>query len=216
MIDLISFKHELQNIINTDESFGPDNLIKAAQNLLRRITETGAATERKKPARAEEERALSNFSDEKSLWITKESIGDYITQGAEQKVYFKSRSAHVYKIADGIFYQSWLDYFNNLLLHNSFFPTTSYSLKGFIRINDYLNVVVSQPLVVSDSQTNLINLKSFLLNIGFEHKKNNDYYHPYLGIILEDLHDENVLTSKDTFFFVDTVFYLTDQFFKTP
>jgi len=29
---------------------------------------------------------------------------------------------------------------------------------------------------------------------GFINTKNNDYYNPELGIILEDLHDENVLT----------------------
>lgn len=45
------------------------------------------------------------------------------------------------------------------------------------------------------------------------HKKNNDYFHPELGIILEDLHDENVLTEDNTLQFIDTVFYLTPAFF---
>jgi hypothetical protein len=51
-------------------------------------------------------------------------------------------------------------------------------------------------------------------NNGFIQKKNNDYYHPYLGIIIEDLHDENVLTGSGLFYFVDTVIYLTDEFYK--
>ena len=33
-----------------------------------------------------------------------------------------------------------------------------------------------------------------------------------LGIILEDLHDENVLTRNGLLYFIDTVFYLTAQY----
>ena len=32
------------------------------------------------------------------------------------------------------------------------------------------------------------------------------------GIILEDLHDENVLTRNEVLYFIDTVFYVTDAF----
>jgi len=38
--------------------------------------------------------------------------------------------------------------------------------------------------------------------------RNNDYFNPKLGIILEDLHDENVLTNNGILYFIDTVFYL--------
>jgi hypothetical protein len=31
-------------------------------------------------------------------------------------------------------------------------------------------------------------------------------------LILEDLHDENVLTKDGLLYFIDTVFYLTDEF----
>jgi hypothetical protein len=46
-----------------------------------------------------------------------------------------------------------------------------------------------------------------------EFKKANDYFHPELGIILEDLHDENVLTEGGVLQFIDTVFYLTPLFY---
>ena len=49
---------------------------------------------------------------------------------------------------------------------------------------------------------------------GFINKKNNDYFNPELGIILEDLHDENVLTEHGALQFIDTVFYLTPSFFN--
>ena len=35
-----------------------------------------------------------------------------------------------------------------------------------------------------------------------------NYYNPTLGIILEDLHDENVLTQDGILYFIDTVFYV--------
>ena len=43
---------------------------------------------------------------------------------------------------------------------------------------------------------------------NFQKIRNNDYFNSELGIILEDLHDENVLTSNQILYFIDTVFYL--------
>ena len=40
--------------------------------------------------------------------------------------------------------------------------------------------------------------------------RNNDYFNPELRLILEDLHDENVLTQNGILYFIDTVFYITD------
>lgn len=36
-----------------------------------------------------------------------------------------------------------------------------------------------------------------------------------LSLILEDLHDENVLTRNGVLYFIDTVFFLTDQFWNS-
>jgi len=55
--------------------------------------------------------------------------------------------------------------------------------------------------------------RAFLESNGFIRKKENDYYHPNLCIILEDLHEENVLTKEGTLQFVDTVFYLMPDFY---
>jgi hypothetical protein len=57
-------------------------------------------------------------------------------------------------------------------------------------------------------------IRGFLHENGFLLKKNNDYFNPTLGLILEDLHDENVLTNGGVLFFVDTVFYLDKSFFS--
>ncbi|WP_222867678.1 putative polyvalent protein kinase domain-containing protein [Sphingobacterium phlebotomi] len=47
----------------------------------------------------------------------------------------------------------------------------------------------------------------------FTNIRNNDYESKQHGIILEDLHDENVLFRAGVFYFFDTVFYLSKRFF---
>jgi hypothetical protein len=54
----------------------------------------------------------------------------------------------------------------------------------------------------------LKHVEQFMNSNGFQKIRNNDYFNPKLGIILEDLHDENVLTSNDILYFIDTVFYI--------
>jgi Ser/Thr protein kinase RdoA (MazF antagonist) len=51
-----------------------------------------------------------------------------------------------------------------------------------------------------------------MIQNGFQNNRNNDYQNQELGIILEDLHDENVLTRNEVLYFIDTVFYLTENF----
>jgi hypothetical protein len=74
--------------------------------------------------------------------------------------------------------------------------------------------VVKQPFIKATEKTELEDVRLFMLANGFVNTKNNDYHHPDLGIILEDLHDENVLTKGGVLQFVDTVFYITDKFYE--
>lgn len=99
-----------------------------------------------------------------------------------------------------------------MLLHNYFFPDTAYNLIGFTKENDVIYAVVQQSYVSINDSTDLEKVKEFLTLNGFQNKRNNDYYNPDLGIILEDLHDENVLTRNGVLYFIDTVFYLTETF----
>ena len=63
-------------------------------------------------------------------------------------------------------------------------------------------------------ETDLNKVKAFLESNGFFNNRNNDYVNIKLGIILEDLHDENVLTKNDVLYFIDTVFYITKEFWS--
>jgi hypothetical protein len=120
----------------------------------------------------------------------------------------------VFKLNDSIYYERWIDYFYNLLLHNYFFKDTAYKLVGFIKEKDQLLAVVEQNFVEITQLTDLQYVKDFLNSNGFESTKNNDYINKDLGIIIEDLHDENVLTKEGLLYFIDTVFFIKSSFWE--
>ncbi len=57
--------------------------------------------------------------EEQHLWCTTFDFTQFISAGAEQKVYLNGEK-EVLKLNDAIYYASWLDYFYNLLLNNYF------------------------------------------------------------------------------------------------
>jgi len=77
-----------------------------------------------------------------------------------------------------------------------------------------LFAVVEQSYVEMTQATDLNLVKDFLLANGFESIKNNDYVNNNIGIIIEDLHDENVLTRDGLLYFIDTVFFIKDKFWE--
>jgi len=209
-------KHELQSIISGKSETSSGNLIQTVTCFLRTSKESGVeAKEGKLAAKEQETKKLISFIDKEDLWYKKDIIEDNkIGEGAEQKVYLNDDHLSVIKFNDTVFYLSWLDYFHNLLLHNYFFPDTKYELIGFKYTEGILYAVVKQYFIRSTEVVNLLHVKEFLSKNGFINKKNNDYYNNDLGIILEDLHDENVLVNDKILFFIDTVFYLTKTFYE--
>lgn len=207
-------KHELQNIISGKSQVKHGANIQAGASYLKDGKRASTLAEKGINVKKQEEILIEQFATINSLWITDLNIENFVSSGAEQMVYLKDER-NVLKINDTIYYASWEDYFNNLLLNNYFFPDTAYKLIGFYKNNKALYAVVEQNFVLATEKTELSNVKLFLENSGFVNKKNNDYFHPELGIILEDLHDENVLTQDGVLKFIDTVFYLTEAFYKS-
>jgi hypothetical protein len=206
-------KTELRNIISGNEPIRQNSLIQSITDHLRRSKKTNRNAKKGEFTKQEETEYLINYSTANSLWINNLENYIYLSEGAEQKVYLSNDVTHVLKLNTTIFYEFWIDYFHSLLFHNYFFTSTTYELIGFYYDSEQLCAVVKQNYVNVDSLTELENVKRFLNKNNFFIKKNNDYYNSDLDLILEDLHDENVLTSKETLFFIDTVFYSTPSFF---
>jgi len=209
----MSLKHELQSIISGNGSVRHGKIIQAITDHLRGKKKAIQRTAKAKLVKKQETQVLIEFVESHGLWYNDVDESKYIGEGAEQKVYEFSDSNFILKLNDSIFYEFWEDYLNSLLLHNYFFPHLAYELLGFYKL-DKMYAVVKQPFVKSTESTNLDNVKEFLSANGFINKNNNDYYNPILGIIFEDLHDENVLTEEGSLQFIDTVFFLMPSFFE--
>lgn len=209
-----SIKHELQDIICTDEYFGKKDQLKKTQAFLRRYAQAGTDNKKQQYFKSEETTALIAFAHSENLFYPFDIKDEtFIAAGAEQRVY-RYDDFSVIKINDSIFYSCWLDYFNSLLIHNYFFRATAYEFLGFKYYDEALYAVVKQEFILANEPTDLKAVKEFLEFNGFVNTRNNDYANYSVGIIFEDLHDENVLSNNGILFFIDTVFYLIDSFYK--
>jgi hypothetical protein len=156
-----NIKNELQNIITGNGQIGDGNLIKKVQNILRRNEESIKISSQKKFVKSEEEVFLKYIIETENLIYNEEiSDSDYIAEGAEQKVYRLDDNS-VIKLNDSIFYASWKDYFESLLIHNYFFKSTKYELLGFKIINNVVFAVVKQNFVQAYDSVNLDQVKEF-------------------------------------------------------
>lgn len=207
-----TIKHELQNILSGKSGFSHDAVIQAIANHLRTSQRASPMAKEKHQNKSKETASLIAFAQQHQLFYNEIDERNYVAEGAEQKVFIKD-NLYVVKLNDAIYYASWEDYFHNLLLHNYFFSDTHYQFLGFHLKDNILYAVVKQSFVKANELTDLVKVKTFLTNNGFENTKNHDYYHPLLGIILEDLHDENVLTNNGILYFIDTVFYIHPDIF---
>jgi hypothetical protein len=208
-----NIKDELQNIILGNGEVGAKSRLKKVQIFLRRHAEASSSTQKQQYFKSKEAAELVNFARKKKLFYEKEiNEDDFIGSGAEQRVYRLSET-HVIKTNGGIFYEYWIDYFNSLLIHNYFFPSTTYTFLGFRIIDNDLHAVVRQKFIGATESTDLATVKDYLTHNQFFNTRNNDYANTDLGLIFEDLHDENVLSKNSMLRFIDTIFYLTPQFY---
>ena len=200
-------KHELQHLLSGKSGASYDALIQTVASHLRSGKRASPMAEEKHQNKAQETKELIDFAESNDLIIENIPEERFIASGAEQKVYITGEK-YVIKLNDAIYYASWEDYFYNLLLHNYFFADTAYHLLGFHLSANTFYAVVQQPYIKADSITDLEEVKKFMAVNYFENKRRNDYENVNLGLIIEDLHDENVLTAEGMLYFIDTVFFI--------
>jgi hypothetical protein len=204
-------KQHIRDVLSGKSRIRNGEPIQTIACFLRSSQKANRISESEQQIKKQEASRLIDFAKKNNLWFSRFDASNYISEGAEQKVYLMN-SYQVFKLNDSIYFTSWLDYLNNLLLHNFFFEDTSYELIGFTSLNNTLYSLVKQNYVQITEPTNLNVVKQFLETNGFQNIRNHDYYNPNLGRILEDLHDENVLVNNGIYYFIDTVFYLTSDF----
>lgn len=205
-------RNKLQNIVNGARFEGPADNCATVRNLLIESFGTGSTVKSEFESRAIVKEKQANFlrawGEEMGIWLENLPIGsEYLTKGGESKIYLASDRLNVIKVNDAIYYATWDEYLNSLLLHNLLFPNTAYSLIGFIEIDNGLSAVLQQPFIEGE-QARLDDIRELLSYNGFENTKRQDYYNGEFGLVLEDMHDENVIAKDDLLFFIDTVFYI--------
>ena len=99
-----------------------------------------------------------------------------------------------------------MEYFNSLLVHNLIFQDTAYTFIGFINNDDALHAFVKQPFIIADGQAVLDDISAFLGYNGFKNARRQNYFNKMYGLILEDMHDENVIIKAEKLFFIATFF----------
>ncbi|MFK7935252.1 MAG: hypothetical protein AB8G22_17195 [Saprospiraceae bacterium] len=211
-MDIKQIKYELQNLISGKSGASYDALIQAVASHLRSGKRTSPMAKEKHQNKAQETEELIDFAKSNNLILEHIPEERFIASGAEQKVYITG-DKYVIKLNDAIYYASWEDYFYNLLLHNYFFSDTAYQFLGFYLAENTLYAVVQQPYIKADSMTDLGQVEKFMAANGFKNKRRNDYENESLGLIVEDLHDENVLSAEGMLHFIDTVFYIKPDTF---
>jgi uroporphyrinogen-III decarboxylase len=169
-----SLKNEIYNVLSGKSKIRFGAAIQTIASYLNDGEKTSTVTEDPKQFKKQETKRLEDYICKKKLWVVVD-LSQYVSEGAEQKVYLKD-SENVLKLNDAIYYNSWRDYFYNLLLHNYFFPDTAYDLIGFTKNNGIVYAVVKQSYVSITTNTDLKQVKKFLSLNGFENNRRNDYF----------------------------------------
>jgi len=142
-------------------------------------------------------------------WESQEKRG-----GAEHHVHHDQEQGRWFKrLHRSLHFTTFGDYFDRLRLHEAIFPETAYRLEGFTinAKNKQLTSVVSQPHVevntslppVTKAETDeLMSGLGFapvqLYHDGIQDDGYYAYVHPATGVLVFDLHDENVVRLQGT------------------
>jgi hypothetical protein len=205
-------RRKIENITQGILVEGIDDNCTSFRNLLssRYPTSTTVKTNFEGQAIIKEKQAgvIEEYCTLHNLWVANlPGENRYLARGGEAKVYLLEDGLTVIKINNARYYATWLEFLNSLLLHNILFEDTAYTLLGFAIKDEELAAVLQQPFVPCDGQVELADVKKHLEYNGFVNTVRQDYFHHELGLILEDMHDENVLVCQEKLFFIDTVFY---------
>ena len=203
---------QLQNIVRGTSLKGTKDRCSTVRNIL--IEGFGANStvkgefESRSIIKKKQVEFLKAYANRSGLWLRSLPVGsEYLTRGGESRIYLAADKLNVVKTNDAIYYATWTEFFNSLVLHNLLFPNTAYSFLGFVENEGSLNAVLQQPFIEGE-QARLSDIKELLSFNGFENTRRQDYYNKEFGLVLEDMHDENVISRQGLLFFIDTVFYI--------
>lgn len=132
----------------------------------------------------------------------------------ENELYFDEASHRWFKRNNMFMHSTYLEFFHRIAMHNYLFPEAPVKLEGFVVNDGVLMPVMSQPHVRAERGATKEEVVQYMKKLGFKHKSGVDFYNPTTGVIVEDLHDENVLVNPDDpdhMYIVDPIIFLDDE-----
>ncbi len=140
-------RKKLENIINGIIIRGQKDNCTAARDFLCTSFSTSTTTKKQfdhqSKIKEEQSKSLKQFISENNLWVKHLPNTDrYLSEGGEVKIYLDNDNRNVIKLNDAVYYSTWLDFFNSILIHNLLFEETAYELLGFVENNDALQAIL--------------------------------------------------------------------------
>ena len=151
---------------------------------------------------SQRQRRLLDAERFEQRWIAQGRIG-----GQENDVHLEG--PRVFKRNNLTFHLGYIEFFDRLALHNLLFPGAPLRLEGFVEGRDALLLpVMSQPAIRAQRGATRREVEAFMRQLDFVHIRHDDYRHEE-GILVEDLHDENVFIDSDgDVIVIDPVIYV--------
>lgn len=153
--------------------------------------------------------AIIEYAKSNNLWVD-----DYISiygnkahaYGVESDVYLSRDGKSVYKINNGIQHGTWLDFFNRIIAHNIYFPETKYEIVGYTQKDNKLAIILKQDVVEIIEAATDAQLEKDLTESLFIYNSRNNVKDVINGVILRDLHKENVvINNKGDVLYLDPI-----------
>lgn len=124
-------RKRLEDIIGGIVIEGQEDNCTAARNLLCASFKTSTTVKKdfdnQSKIKEEQSELLKVFITTNNLWLNQyPEENRYITKGGEAKVFLDQDNRNVIKLNDAVYYNTWLDFFNSILIHNLLFKETKY------------------------------------------------------------------------------------------
>ncbi len=128
-------------------------------------------------------------------------------EGGEHQVF--QASGRFYKRNNMAYHSGYLEYFHRVVLHNYLFVETAVHFEGLMWYDDLIQPVISQKAILADRGATRSEVEHEMKLRGFTRRNADNYISTAMGVLVEDLHDENVLVDADGDLLIfDPVIYL--------
>src|SRR5882757_3014987 len=165
-------RKKLENIVGGIILEGEEDNCTAARNILcasfRTSTTVKKDFEGQSIIKKEQAELLKSYCEKKNWWV--HNVPDdsqFLARGGEAQIYLDYDNRSVIKLNDAVYYATWLEFFNSVVIHNLLFKETAYSFLGFTEKNGSLQAVLKQSFIRSDAPVDLSDVKKLLAYNGF-------------------------------------------------